>query len=228
MILRGEQFALHRRNLAECGAEPLLRGDGLVGAQITFGRNGVQPLFIDHLVALRLRAEITGADAVHQQDGGCDDRPADQQTAACPGEKLGFGLEADKPGFAVRAQKKAFFGKAAFKSLMNGKGYPVSQTSGPLFFLRSRAKPGEQRAVPGAASSRPAFVIVLLIAGQNRNVYERLSTSRPDKSAKLARNCRKAGSPPTSARRDRTNRAGSRRGASRNQVAARLRRAFPR
>jgi len=108
---RGQQLGLHGRDLGQGGVEPALCGHRLFGAGVTFLRERVQAFLIGGLIPLGLFAEIAGADAVHQQDGGGNDGPCDQQRGAAKGDQLGLGPKPDEPCIGVGFQKDPAFGK---------------------------------------------------------------------------------------------------------------------
>ncbi len=89
------------------------------------GNGGLPPLdaladLVDHLVALGLRAEVPGADAVHHQDGAGDDGPADHGRGDGPAQQLMRWPQADEAGFLVGADEEALFGESFFEARVYG------------------------------------------------------------------------------------------------------------
>ena len=95
------------------------------GAKIAVRGQGVQPLFVQRLLADRLFTGRSGADAVHHDQRGGDDGPGKGESATDDGDDLGCGTKTDEPGLGIGFQEQALFWKVPLQALMEPIGEAI-------------------------------------------------------------------------------------------------------
>ena len=96
-----QQAFLHIRDLFHRDVEPFLCHAGFFDTVVAFQAKRVQPLTIDRLFAQRLFAGCAATQAIHQQNRGGKNRPAQNQRAAGQQADLGLGRESQEPSAFV-------------------------------------------------------------------------------------------------------------------------------